>query len=111
MTRQRRTPNPENRSFPRWLILAGLSVACLNGCQHAAYRPPSAALGTAKEDAPKALTPSQLADVKVAFGRTLEKQGQTPPRRGRGNTMLGRAVPPGRAPDVSPPGEGAEWVP
>ena len=40
-----------------------------------------------------------------------KKQGRTPPRRGRGNTMLGRAVPPGRAPDVSPPGEGAEWVP
>ena len=25
--------------------------------------------------------------------------------------MLGRAVPPGRAPDVSPPGKGVEWVP
>src|SRR5947207_1653442 len=25
--------------------------------------------------------------------------------------MLGRAVPPGRAPDISPPGKGVEWVP
>src|SRR5262249_10235653 len=40
-----------------------------------------------------------------------QEQGRTPPRQGRRNTMLGRAVPPGWARNVSPPGEGAEWVP
>src|SRR3954470_13561799 len=57
----------------------------------------------------------KVCNLDSAMRRTLregrkKKEGHTPPRRGRGNTMLGCAVPPGRAADVSPPGEGAEWV-
>jgi Tfp pilus assembly protein PilF len=53
-----------------------LGMACLAGCHPFQYRPGRAPLLPGSEDNPVALNPSQVADVKVALGRTLEKRGE-----------------------------------
>jgi Tfp pilus assembly protein PilF len=67
----------------------------LGGCQHLEPLPPAAPPGMpTAESAPK-LTPAQVADVKIAYGRTLEKRGA--PDQARTSYLEALKLDPGRA--------------
>src|SRR6516162_6193605 len=87
---------------PKWLGLGGLALGlCLiSGCVHAdpsrAVSAPSGSAPTVspQESAPK-LTSAQVADVKIAFGRTLEKRGA--PDQAQAAYLEALKLDPGRA--------------
>jgi len=66
------------RSLSKWhgLGVLALGLCSLGGCLHLEPSPTAASSSTvlAPESAPK-LTPAQVADVKIAYGRNLEKHG------------------------------------
>jgi Flp pilus assembly protein TadD len=65
----------QTERFWRSVMAAVVGVASLAGCQLPGRPPSGPSLSAGGEERPSPITASQAADVQIAFGRSLEKQG------------------------------------